>query len=68
MTGDHKVLRFPLPPASEPDTCVGIDITTITEDILDAARLAALDVAAERLTGQRVRPLAPPPPRKPEDP
>lgn len=71
MTDNHKVLRFPAPPPVDQEEVVGIDITAITEDILNAARLAALDVAAERLTGQRARPhepAAPPAPRKPEDP
>lgn len=55
MSSDHKLLHFPSPPAPEPDVCTKLDITAITEDILNAARLAALDVAAERL----IRPQPP---------
>lgn len=64
MTDDRKILRFPTPPDADPDRVAGIDLGNLTEDILDVARLAALDAARERLAAK----LKLPPERKPEPP
>lgn len=59
MTDSHKVLPFPTRAPADPEFVAGLDISALTRDILDAARLAALDAAAERLPAADGEILAP---------